>query len=185
MKLTITSAIFLLVTLSFSSISSAQQSTEINRKNLYSKDNLIHKKSDDGLFTGILENRRKNGHLVCVSTFKDGIILNCKRYYNGKKEIVANVTDYNASKPFLYKAYYKYNQNSELKEKESYDDNGELVLVEQFKDDKLVYSCEYKDLRKHGKELYYSELGKVVVAAQYSKGKKVKPSIQNQGYSIP
>lgn len=141
---------------------------------LYIDEELIYKDSDDSLFTGICEKRRKNGHLVLEEFFKNGVILVSKYYYNGQKKIMSDSVIYNPTKPNKYKVLYRFNlKTQKISEKNSYDENGKLILVENFKNDKLTYSCEYNGKKKHGREFCYSK-DDVPIEFQYINGKKVK-----------
>ncbi|MBC2846573.1 hypothetical protein [Winogradskyella flava] len=146
----------------------------IDFDDLYIDDNnLIHKTSNDSLFSGICEKRRKNNHLVLEEYFENGIIKMAKYYYNGKKKIVSDSVIYNISKPFEYKTIYCFNLDSSLYEKESFDDDGKFILKEEFENEKLIYSCQYNGKKKHGKEFCYSKDGEPL-EFRYANGKKLK-----------
>tara|TARA_R110002074_G_scaffold60012_3_gene145652 strand:+ start:737 stop:1258 length:522 start_codon:yes stop_codon:yes gene_type:complete len=140
---------------------------------LYINENLIYKVSNDSLFTGICERRRKNGHLVLEETFYKGTILNANYYYNGKQKIMSDSIIYHPKKPYTYKELYRFNLKSQMTEKNSYDTNGKLILVENFENGKLTYSCQYNGKKKHGKEFCSSKEGEVL-EFEYINGKKVK-----------
>ena len=80
---------------------------------------------------------------------------------------------YNPTKPYKYKELYRFNLKSQITEKNSYDTNGKLILVENFDNGKLIYSCQYKDRKKHGIEFCYSKEGNAL-EFEYLNGKKVK-----------
>jgi antitoxin component YwqK of YwqJK toxin-antitoxin module len=134
---------------------------------------LIFKASNDSLFTGICERRRKNGHLVFAEYFENGVILSAKYYFNGKQKIMSDSVIYNPNKPYKYKELYRFNLQSQITEKNSYDTDGKLILVENFDNGKLIYSCQYKDKKKHGREFCYSKEDKAL-EFEYLNGKKVK-----------
>jgi len=134
---------------------------------------LTYKYSDDSLFNGICEKRRKNNHLVLEEFFEKGIIKMAKYYYNGKNKIVSDSIIYNNIRPYKYKTIYSFHLDASLYKKESFDDNGRLVLKEEFEDKKLVYSCQYNGKKKHGKKFCYSKKGERIEFT-YSNGKKVK-----------
>ncbi|MDN3492687.1 hypothetical protein [Winogradskyella bathintestinalis] len=151
---------------------SAQET--LNFDDLYIHNDLIYKVSNDSLFSGICEKRRKNGHLVMEESFKNGIILSAKYYYNGKRKIMSDSVIYNFTKPYEYKALYRFNMKTQnISEKNTYDTNGKLILVENFKNNKLTYSCEYNGKQKHGKEFCYTKEG-LLLEYEYMDGKKVK-----------
>lgn len=139
--------------------------------------NLVYKTANDSLFSGICERRRKNKHLVIEEHFEKGIIKMAKYYYNGKRKIVCDSVIYNSSRPYEYKTIYRFNLDSNLSEKESFDNNGKLILKEEFEKGKLVYSCQYNGKKKHGKEFCYSKNGNPL-EFEYMNGKKLKTSSQ-------
>lgn len=141
---------------------------------LYVHNDLLYKTSNDSLFSGICERRRKNGHLVVQENIEKGIILTAKYYYNGKKKRISDSVTYNPNKPYKYKTIYRFNLLSQVSEIQSYDENGKLILKEEFEDGKLVYSCQYNGKKKHGLEFCYSNDGERI-EIQYIEGKKIKP----------
>ncbi|MCH3882995.1 MULTISPECIES: toxin-antitoxin system YwqK family antitoxin [Tenacibaculum] len=162
--------LILIIFLSFNKITSQEI---IGIDDTYIENNLVYKISNDSLFNGIAQRKRRNGHLVFETKFKKGIIISSKIYYNGKIKRVSNKTIYNSEKPYLKSKEYKYNLESEIFETTTYNENGEKILLEQFKKGKLTYSCEYLGKKKHGIELGYEENGeKLTYSCEYKNGKK-------------
>jgi antitoxin component YwqK of YwqJK toxin-antitoxin module len=140
----------------------------------YINQELIYKNSDDSLFTGVSEKRRKNGHLVLKETFNNGVILEAKYYYNGKQKIVSDSIIYNSKKPYKFKELYRFSiKTKNVIEKNSYDETGKLIRIENYENNSLTYSCEYNGKKKHGKEFCYSKQGEPLQFV-YINGKKVK-----------
>ena len=145
----------------------------IGMKEVYIDNNLVYKNETDELFTGIAQSKRKNGHLVYEEEYKNGIILSSNLYYNGKEIRVSNKTIYNPEKPLVLSKEIKYNLEGEIFETTTYNDNGIKILVEQFKNGKLTYSCQYSGKKKHGLELGYGEDGKKLkYRCEFINGKK-------------
>jgi len=145
----------------------------VGMKEVYIENNLVYKSANDELFTGIAQSKRKNGHLVYEEEYKSGIILSSNLYYNGKEKRVSNKTIYNPNKPLVLSKEYKYNLESKIFETTTYNDNGIKILVEQFKNGKLTYSCQYLGKKKHGLELGYGENGEeMTYRCEYINGKK-------------
>ena len=165
--------IFTLIVLTiFTIYAKAQNVIDIN--DLYIDEvNLVYTRSNDSLFSGICERRRKNGHLVFEEFYEKGVIQSANYYYNGKKKIVSDSAVYNTLKPFEYKTIYRFNLESQLCKKESFDNDGKSILEEEFKDGKIVYSCEYDGKKKHGREFCYSKEGEPL-EFEYVNGKKVR-----------
>ncbi len=131
----------------------------VGMKEVYIDNNLVYKSSNDELLTGIAQSKRKNGHLVYEEEYKNGVILSSNLYYNGKEIRVSNKTIYNPNKPLVLSKEIKYHLNGEVFETITYNDNGIKILVEQFKNGKLTYSCQYLGKKKNGLELGYGESG--------------------------
>ncbi|MEP5338542.1 MAG: hypothetical protein ABJL44_15120 [Algibacter sp.] len=145
----------------------------IGMKEAYIDNNLVYKSTDDELFTGIAQSKRKNGHLVYEEEYENGIILSSYLYYNGKEKRVSNKTIYNENKPLALSKEYSYNLKSEIFEITTYNDNGIKILYEQFTNGKITYSCQYLGKKKHGLELGYRGGGeKITFRCKYINGKK-------------
>ena len=142
-------------------------------KEVYIENNLVYKNTNDELFTGIAQNKRKNGHLVYEEEYKNGVILSSNLYYNGKEKRVSNKTIYNPNKPLVLSKEIKYRLNGEIFETITYNDDGIKILVEQFENSKLIYSCQYFGKKKHGLQLGYKEKGdKITYRCEFINGKK-------------
>ncbi|QLE02373.1 hypothetical protein HX109_12750 [Galbibacter sp. BG1] len=142
-------------------------------KETYIENNLVYKVSNDKLFTGTAQSKRKNGHLVYEEVYKNGIILSSNLYYNGKEIRVSNKSIYNPEKPLVLSKEIKYNLEGEIFETTTYNNDGIKILVEQFKNGKLTYSCQYLGKKKNGLELGYSEDGeKLKYRCEFINGKK-------------
>lgn len=145
----------------------------VGMKETYIDNDLVYKSTNDELFTGIAQSKRKNGHLVYEEKYKNGIILSSNLYYNGKKIRVSNKTLYNPNKPFTLSKENRYHLDGEIFETTTYNDNGIRILVEQFKNGKLTYSCRYLGKKKNGLELGYGENGeKLTYRCEFINGKK-------------
>jgi len=164
--------LFITIVISFVSSYLLNGQETVTDNDIYIENDLIYRFSNDSLFTGKYERKRKNGHLVYDEDFEKGIIKSAKYYYNGKRKIVSDSVIYNPIKPFEYKEIYRFNLKSKLYEKESFDDNGKFILKEEFEDGKLTYSCQYNGKKKHGKEFCYSKDGDPL-EFEYKDGKKI------------
>lgn len=148
---------------------------KIRLKETYIENNLVYKVSNNKLFTGVAQNKRKNGHLVYEEEYKNGIIISSNLYYNGKEIRVSNKTIYNPNKPFILSKEIKYNLDGGIIEMATYNDDGIKILLEQFKNGKRTYSCQYLGKKKHGLELGYGENGvEINCKTEYKNGKKIK-----------
>jgi len=146
---------------------------KIGMKETHIENNLVYEASNDKLFTGTTQSKRKNGHLVYEEEYKNGIILSSNLYYNGEEIRVSNRTIYNPNKPFILSKEIRYHLDGEIFETTTYNDDGIKILVEQFKNGKLTYSCQYSGKKKHGLELGYVEDGeKLTYRCEFINGKK-------------
>jgi hypothetical protein len=63
--------------------------------------------------------------------------------------------------------------NGEIFETTTYNDDGIKILVEQFENGKLIYSCQYLGKKKHGLQLGYANYtDKLTYRSKYVNGKK-------------
>lgn len=164
--------IILLILFSFNKLNSQEI---VDMKEVYNENNLVYKSSNENLFSGIAQNKRRNGHLVYEEEYKNGIILLSNLYYNGKEKRIATKTIYNPNKPFASTKEYNYDLEGEIFKTITYNSNGIRILEEQFKNGKLTYSCQYNGEKKHGEELVYEEDGVTInCRTEYNKGKKIR-----------
>jgi len=142
-------------------------------KEIYINNNLAYKVTDKGLFTGIAQVKRKNGHLVYEEEFKNGIIFYSNLYFNGKEKILSAKTVYNPNLPYTISKELIYDLQQEIFEIRTYNDDGIRILIEQFQNGKLTYSCQYLGKIKHGLELGYRDGGEIMTSrCEYINGKK-------------
>lgn len=135
--------------------------------------NIAHRVKDDSIFTGIAQHIRRNGHLVYEEIFINGVITTSKLYFNLEELKISNKTIYNENKPYVISKEFKYNLKGQVFEIITYDVNGKKALTEQFKNDKLIYSCEFNGKKKHGFELNFGENGnELLYKCEYRNGKK-------------
>jgi len=145
----------------------------VGMKEVYSKNNLVYQVVDDQLFTGIIQSKRNNGHVVYEAEIKNGVLLYSSIFFNGAEKRVATKTIYNPNNPALFSKELKYHLSGELFEARTYNEEGIKILVEQFTDGKLSYSCQYIGKVKNGLELGYLNGGeKLTYRCEYKNGKK-------------
>lgn len=145
---------------------------------IYIEEGLIYKVKDHELFTGTIEFTRKNGAIVSKEVYEGGYKTNEYEYYNksasGKvyKEIV-----YYREKIHLEDERFKihkvilYHTNGQIYSVKHYDLQNDKTLEEEFENSKLIYSCEFKNGKKNGKEFCTSKKsGSTTII--YSNGKK-------------
>ena len=145
----------------------------VQMKEIYVQNNLVYKIVGDGLFTGIAQVKRSNGHLVYEEEFKNGVIIFSYLYFNGKEKRLSTKTIYNPNKPYVLSKELMYELKGDIFEIHSYNDDGIKILKEQFTNGNLSYSCQYLGKNKHGIELGYRDGGeKMTFRCEYINGKK-------------
>jgi len=145
----------------------------VSMKDVYIDNSLVYRSSNDKLLTGTAQKIRKNGHLVYEEKYEDGIILYRNLYYNGEEVRVSNKIFYNPNKPFIIAKENKYNLDGNIFETVTYNQDGVKILVEQFNNGNLTYSCQYLGKKKHGLNIGYDENGeKITYRCEYINGKK-------------
>ncbi|KFF05528.1 hypothetical protein B0A68_02680 [Flavobacterium reichenbachii] len=153
----------------------AQESTAITHKDLYSKDGLIYKASNDSIFSGSIENRRwTNNILLSKEDYKDGFIILVTEYYNkSKKGIPYMKTYFHDGLYFKKKKQDRLDFDGTIDSTIYFDENENKILEEFFSKGKLIHSCEYKDGKKNGKQFCISKNGEELNFI-YKNGKKVQ-----------
>ncbi|WP_152596379.1 hypothetical protein [Algibacter lectus] len=142
-------------------------------KEVYEENDLVYKIADEGLFTGIAQVKRKNGHLVYEETFENGVILSSNLYFNGKEKRVSNKSIYNPNKPLALSKEYSYDLEGGVFEITTYNHDGLKILYEQFTNGNISYSCQYLGKKKNGVEMGYRDGGeKMTFRCEYINGKK-------------
>ncbi|CAD0002608.1 hypothetical protein [Flavobacterium salmonis] len=159
----------------FSLQSFSQDTTALNPKDIYVKENLVYKTADDSIFTGSVEiHRWTNNVLLAKEEYKDGIIVLFTTYYNkSMKGIPSRKTYYYENAFFKKKKENRLDFDGNIDSTIYFDENGDKTLEEFYSENKLVYSCEYKGGKKNGKELCLSDKNGMITNF-YDNGKKLK-----------
>jgi antitoxin component YwqK of YwqJK toxin-antitoxin module len=154
-----------------SSLEMISQDT-LGMKEVYIDNDLVYK-MDGQRFTGLAQDKRKNGKLNYEEQYKDGVILWSNLYFNTKKKLISDKTLYHKYKLWVIEKEIRLRLSQDTLEVKTYNENGEKVLLQQYENNKLTYRCEYKGRKKHGKEFCYDDNGNELVF-EYINGKKVK-----------
>lgn len=145
----------------------------LNMKEVYIKNDLIYKFSDDQHFTGVTQLKRRNGQVYFEEVYKDGVILFDYQYFKGVEKKICYRNIYNQYKPWIKEKEYYFPESGKWTLITSFDKNGKKILVEQFEKGKVTYSCEYSGKKKHGQQFCFDDDGNKM-SFQYVNGKKVK-----------
>ena len=142
-------------------------------KEVYLENELVYKYTDNKRFTGVVQQKRKNGQITFEEVYNDGVILMDYQYFKGHDKKICYKTIYNRYKLWAKAKEYYYPISGKWTQITSFDENGTKILVEQFEKDKIIYSCQYSGKKKNGKELCYDDDGNLLVF-KYVNGKKIK-----------
>ena len=142
-------------------------------KEVYIENDLVYKYSDDQRFTGVAVKKRKNGNHHCEQYYNDGVILYENTYYKGKDKKLLYKTYYNRYRPWVEEKEYYYRKSKDWLRVTSFNDDGDKILVEEYENGELTYSCQYAGSKKHGIEFCFDEEGNKM-GSEYINGKRVK-----------
>jgi len=145
----------------------------VKYKDVYLENNLVFLRANDSLYTGLIQQKRRNGHLAQEEWIDKGVIVYAISYYNGSRKVPAERMEYYKEYPNVPFKLFKYRFDESIREIIWHDMRANKIRVEQFENDKLVYSCDYKGKKKHGKELCYDDDGSVITVL-YNNGKRIK-----------
>ncbi|MDR7209255.1 hypothetical protein [Flavobacterium piscis] len=164
---------FFLIFLSLQSFS--QENTALTPKDIYVKEGKVYKNINDSIFTGSVEIRRwTNNILLAKRDFKDGFIILSTEYYNkSSKGIPCRKSYYYDHEFFKKKRQDRLDFDGSVDSTISFDENGKKILEEYYSENKITYSCEYKEGKKNGKELCLSKKNGMITNF-YDNGKKIK-----------
>jgi antitoxin component YwqK of YwqJK toxin-antitoxin module len=147
---------------------------------VYINEGLVYKVKDDQIFTGSIAFFRNNNSLRYKLNYENGYLTSEYLYYskssNGKIFLESvyypEKANLNTSKFYLHKNI-RYKSTGEIKSIIYFDKNKIKYLEEYYENGKIIYSCEYKDGKKNGKEFCIDKkCGEQTYT--YSKGKKIE-----------
>lgn len=164
-KIVLSSLLFLISAISFCQ-------TRIKRNELYFKDKVAYTEADNMPFSGIAESKNNKGHLIFDEEYDNGFKNKYTLYYNGGNKAIAKEIYY-FEKSFNKQKEVKYSGDKSKTWYTHYDAEGKKTLKETYLGNKVIYSCEYKRSKKHGKEFCTNKDGSDCVR-YYWNGKKIK-----------
>jgi antitoxin component YwqK of YwqJK toxin-antitoxin module len=159
----------------------SQETFTNSHDDIYVENGVFYKYANHQPFTGTIEFIKKNGVIVTKETYKDGYLTNEYRYYNkSSRGKIYQETVYYEEKinsvhsKFKPKKIISYHPDGEIYCIKHFDLAGDKILEEEFENAKLVYSCEFRNGKKNGKEFCITrkECGNEIIT--YSNGKKVQ-----------
>jgi antitoxin component YwqK of YwqJK toxin-antitoxin module len=130
----------------------------LNKADVYTENNLVYKVESSKLFTGRIQNFKHKNHLLSELEFDDGILVKAKVYFNGKEKIVSEERYYFKNGRKVEKKI-KYSLDYKTIWTEYFDEYGNKILEEDFKDGIIIYRCPYSNNKKNGKVFSINQKG--------------------------
>ncbi|WP_333694823.1 hypothetical protein [Flavobacterium sp.] len=150
------------------------QKTFINtRDSIYMNKELFYTTNNNTLFDGYFDRVKKNGVIISREVYENGILKKILFYYNksAKGKVYLEIQYSLESSNYYKKKEIYYHSNGEIYKVKDFDlvNLANLVLYE---NGTIVYSCEYKNGKKHGIEICYDKNNNLI-QFQYENGKKI------------
>ncbi|PDS26330.1 hypothetical protein [Flavobacterium branchiophilum] len=145
----------------------------LTKEDVYTENNLVYKVENNQLFTGKIQYFKHKNHLLSEFEFIEGVFVKSIVYFNGKEKIVAEERYYFKSNRKVERKI-KYSFDHKIIWTEYFDENGNKKLEEDFKDGIMIYSCPYKNNKKHGKVFSINIKGERNECI-FENGKLIKP----------
>lgn len=149
----------------------SQEKTDWN--NLYWENKIAFKKQDNTIFTGIVQNKSKNGHVKYEEIYNNGKLIKSLLYYNiNFAQLVSTETIFN---PETNKKIKLLNFSSDGKNKweTNFDENEEKSEFNFYKNGKIIEHKEFFQGKKNGKWFCFEKDGSKC-EIEYENGKKIK-----------
>lgn len=138
---------------------------------LYLENDLIYEKSSNNPFTGRAAKIRKNGHIVFEDFIEEGRMQKTIYYYN--KTTLPAIEFVYFKHSGKTKTEIKYGLKDPKIEYTHFNELGEKTLSEIYKNDVLIYRCEFLKNKKHGKQFCMNKEG-TEITEEYKNGKRIK-----------
>jgi antitoxin component YwqK of YwqJK toxin-antitoxin module len=143
---------------------------KVDSDDVYRSNGLTLLKDNNQPFTGEVEYRRNNGHLMLFKEFDNGIKTKATTFYNVELVIVSEEEYYSNQ---ILKKRFKYSLDQKRRCEKYYEDSGNVKLEEDFLEGKLIYHCEYLNNKKNGRAYGFDKKGKAAECL-YENGKLIK-----------
>jgi len=143
----------------------------LKNSEIFKKDNLVYKTENSQLFTGKTQSFKNNNHLLLEREYINGILRKYIIYYNGNEQIVSDEEYYNENGNLEKKI--RYSLDHKIQWIKYYNEYGNKILEEDYKNGILIYSCPYSNNKKNGIVFSINENGEKNVC-KYENGKLIK-----------
>ena len=151
----------------------SQTQDRIPFNQVYQQGELTYLNGNNQSYTGVLEKRRANGHLVYEERYKSGYPVEATTYYNRTTlPVIANKVYYFAASN-LAKLDIDYSLDGSTIKYKHYNRAGKKTLEEHFVDGILIYRCEFTNGKKDGIE-YCVNKDQSVTYTTFTNGKRQK-----------
>lgn len=154
---------------------------EIKKEETEYRKGVLYKKDGKSPYDGIVKDYYQNGNLKSEFKYKDGINLDgYYKIYNKNGNLESE--KYEDGNYWIYKEYRdnkllieeKENRGTNLFEVKKYDKNGNLILKEEIKDNRLMNSASYYPNSNNIKEKYLYYEGRLSAIMEYYPNKQLK-----------
>ena len=146
---------------------------------IYIYNELLYKNDTDSLYSGLIHRTKKNGELLQEDYVERGIIHYTLMFYRRQKRKPHSKYIYNKDNPYLLREEIRYHLEGDVFKITYYDYDGRKILVEDFEDGKMVYSCEFNGRKRHGKEFCITKECDTTVV-YYVNGRKKKSKFNRE-----
>jgi antitoxin component YwqK of YwqJK toxin-antitoxin module len=143
----------------------------LKNSEIFKKDNLVYKTENSQLFSGKTQSFKNNNHLLLEREYINGIFRKYIIYFNGKEKIVSDEEYYNDVGNLEKKI--KYSLDHKTQWIKYYNEYGNKILEEDYKNGILIYSCPYTNGKKNGIAFTINENGERN-ECKYENGKLIK-----------
>ena len=161
----------LLIIILISSKLFAQEKIELN--NVYFDNGIAYNKINNQIFTGVAQNKKKNGHIKFEEFYENGKLTKTLLYYNiYSEQIVSDETIFN-SKTNKKERHLRFSSDKKKYWETKFDENEQKSEFNSYLNGIQVLHEKYKNGKKDGKWFCIYKDG-TKCEMEYSKGKKIK-----------
>jgi len=148
--------ILIIIILFFGKLHSQEK---IELKNITLENGIAFNKLNNQIFTGVAQSKNKNGHIKFEEIYNNGILTKTLLYFNiTSEQIVSDETLFNPETN-QKEAHRKFSSDGRKYWETKFDDNEKKTEFNSYENGKLILHEEYKNGKKDGKRLCFSNNG--------------------------
>ncbi|MBD8019166.1 hypothetical protein H9628_11875 [Weeksellaceae bacterium Sa1CVA4] len=165
MKFTILTILFLFFGKSYSQ-------EKIEFEDVFFVNGIAYNKLNNQIFTGIAQNKNKNGHIKFEEIYDNGKLTKTLLYYNNNsKQIISTETIFNQENKRV--KVLNFSSDGKKIRETTFDENEKKSEYNSYENGNLILHEEFKNGKKNGKWFCYNDDG-TKCEMEYSSGKKIK-----------